>query len=103
MANTRSGNTPRGRGNLGARSPATDPDATTPTVDTALGTVDATDPNDANDPNEATPTGTTIAGSTTMATPKVHKLVIAKIILFCGFPDDSTMVKYIDQQDWKEL
>jgi hypothetical protein len=103
MANTQSGNTLCGRGNLGAPIPATDPDATTPTVNTALGTVDATDPNDEDDPSEATLTDTRIAGTTTMATPNVHTLVIAKIKLLCGLSDDSTMVRYIDQKDWKEL
>jgi hypothetical protein len=34
---------------------------------------------------------------------KVKTLVIAKIILLCGVPDNSTMVRYIYQLDWKEL
>jgi hypothetical protein len=103
MGNTRSGNTPRSLGNLSARPPATDTDPSTPIVDPAEVTANANNPNDSNDPNIATLIGTTMTGTTTMATPKVHTLVIAKIILLCGFPEESTMVRYIDQQDWTEL
>jgi hypothetical protein len=39
----------------------------------------------------------------TLASRKVHTPVIAKIILLCGFPADSTMVRYIEQQGWTEL
>jgi hypothetical protein len=39
----------------------------------------------------------------TPSTGKVYTPVIAKIISLCGFPLDSTMVRYIDQQGWTEL
>jgi hypothetical protein len=97
MENIQSGNTPCAQGNLGARFPAMD--QATPTVNAALGTVNAADPNDVNDPNNtndpnnATLNGTMMAGTTTMATPKIHTLVIAKIVLLCCFPKDSTMVR----------
>jgi hypothetical protein len=42
-------------------------------------------------------------GKTTMATQKYQTPVIAEIILLCEFPEDSIMVRYIDQQEWKEL
>jgi hypothetical protein len=97
MVTTRSGqsNTP------GANIPPTDP--TNPTVDQAQGIGDTNDPNDANGPNDASLIGTTMARTTTMATGKVHTLVILKIIYLCGFPADATMVRYIDQQGWSDL
>ena len=33
----------------------------------------------------------------------VHSQVVAKVILLCGYPTDSTMVRYIDQQGLTEL
>jgi hypothetical protein len=45
----------------------------------------------------------TMAGVTPTATGGTHTPVIAKIISLCGFPVDSTMVRYIDQQEWTEL
>ena len=35
--------------------------------------------------------------------PTFRTPIIDFIIDFCKFPDDSTMVKYIDQQGWTEL
>ena len=37
------------------------------------------------------------------ATPAAHTPVIAKIIELCDFPEDSTMVKFIEQQNWTML
>ena len=42
--------------------------------------------------------GTSTGGATTTRSP-----VIQHIIKLCGFPEDSTMVKYIDQEEWTEL
>ena len=33
----------------------------------------------------------------------IHTPVIAKIISLCGFSDDSVMVKFIKQKNWKKL
>ena len=33
----------------------------------------------------------------------IHTPVIAKIISLCGFSDDSVMVKFIKQKQWKKL
>jgi hypothetical protein len=35
--------------------------------------------------------------------PIVRSPIIAYIIKLCKFPEDSTMVEYIDQQGWPEL
>ena len=42
--------------------------------------------------------GTSTGGATTTRTP-----VIQHIIKLCGFSEDSTMVKYIDQEEWTDL
>ena len=42
--------------------------------------------------------GTSTGGATTMG---IH--VIKRIIYLCGFSEDSTMVKYIDQEQWTDL
>jgi phosphate starvation-inducible protein PhoH len=106
MANKRNGNTPHARGQLGARFPAMD--QTTPTVNVALGTVNAAEPNDANylsdanDPNVAMLIGKTTAGKTKLATRKVHTLMIAKDILLCGLlmtrPWSGTLISRIGQR-----
>jgi hypothetical protein len=82
-------------GTPGANIPPTDP--TTTNVNQTKGSADANDPNNANNPYDTTLIGTPMARTTMMATGKVHTLVIAKIILLCGFPDNSTMVRYINQ------
>jgi hypothetical protein len=51
--------------------------------------VDATPPVTANDENNNSLT--------------VHSPVIENIMLSCGFSADSTMTKYIEQQQWTEL
>jgi hypothetical protein len=79
MANTRTGNTRRARGNLGARIPATDPDPTTSRVNAVEVTVNANNTNDADDPNDATLIGKTMTGTTMMATPKVHTLCVVSL------------------------
>jgi hypothetical protein len=33
----------------------------------------------------------------------LHAKVIEHVISLCGFPQDSTMVEYIDQQQWEKL
>jgi hypothetical protein len=38
-----------------------------------------------------------------MAKKKSSSEVINHIINICGFPDDSTMVEYINEQQWTEL
>jgi hypothetical protein len=69
----------------------------------AEGIAFANEPNDLDDPINANLTGTMIPGTTTMATGKVHTLMIAKFILLCGFPDASIMVRYVDHQDLTEI
>jgi hypothetical protein len=98
MSSTSSGrsSTPIGRNNPEATVPAADP--TAPTVDTAPGRNDTRGSVDA-----STLIDMTTAGTMPKATRVAHTPVIAKIIALCGFPADSTMVRYIDQQGWTEL
>jgi hypothetical protein len=44
-----------------------------------------------------------VSVSSTGVTKVAHTPVIAKIIWLCDFPDDSTMVRFIDQQQWTKL
>jgi hypothetical protein len=98
MPSTRSGrsSTPGGRNNPDDNTPGTDP--VIPTVDTAQDTSATVNIADAMSLVDLTVTGTNPT-----ATGKTHTPVIAKIIALCGFPLDSTMVRYIDQQGWTEL
>jgi hypothetical protein len=85
MAGTRGG----GRRNLGLNGPTTE--ATDPAAVTATGTDPDTD--NANDGDEAVDLNTNQPDEETVQfTP-----VIAKIMLLCDFPADSTMAMYIEQ------
>jgi hypothetical protein len=53
----------------------------------------------ANEPTDASLIGTMTNGKSKMATGNVHTPVVAKIILLFGFPLDTTMFRYIDQQE----
>jgi hypothetical protein len=55
------------------------------------------------DPINVTLIGTMVKGMSTPTTGKVNMLTIAKIILFCGFITDATMVRYIDCKELREL
>jgi hypothetical protein len=69
----------------------------TPTVKTAQGTANA------NEPTNASSIGSMVKGKVLMENENVFTHLIAKIKLLCGFPADSTMVRYIDQQGWTSL
>jgi hypothetical protein len=58
---------------------------------------------DSNLPTKASSIGTTIKGKTRMVARKFYTPGISKIMLMCDFHDDSTMARYIDQQQWAEL
>jgi hypothetical protein len=47
--------------------------------------------------------GTMPALTRSMAKKTLSSVVINHIINVCGFPDDSTMVEYINKQQWTEL
>jgi hypothetical protein len=87
-----------GKGNHGGRIlPAALAEPTTPTVGTARGTTGAWRSID------ATSIGTTVKVMVKLTNGKVYTHVIARIIQLCDFPEDSIMVRYIDQKGWMEL
>ena len=48
-------------------------------------------------------TAGTSSGASTGGTTKTRTLVIKHIIYLCGFSEDSTMVAYMDQEQWTDL
>jgi hypothetical protein len=87
---------PGNPGMTGATDTAPDPTTTTSTTaGTTAGTTGTT-----------TPTGSTTnptAGTTAQDPTSAFTPIIAKIIRLCDFPNDSTMVEYMEQQEWTML
>ena len=79
------------------RKPPT-PTDTTPDSNDGTGGTGGTDTAGTSGGTTGGTAGTSTGGATTTRTP-----VIQHIIKLCGFSEDSTMVKYIDQEEWTDL